>query len=120
MKQDRTPDSLKSDSKSGEASDREQLEKRKADAARRRKKRRRQQRNNIICLINVNDLAVVLALVAGAFFYVRHLRTRVSTMFAAAPAIAATATPVPSAVPKTEASDLSSAPEISETPENTQ
>ena len=120
MKQDRTPDSLKSDSKSGEASDRDQLEKRKADAARRRKKRRRQQRINRICLIIVIVLAVVLALVAGAFFYVRHLRTRVSTMFAAAPAIAATATPVPSAVPKTEASDLSSAPEISETPENTQ
>ncbi|MBQ3662577.1 MAG: LCP family protein [Clostridia bacterium] len=120
MKQDRTPDSLRSDSKSGEASDRKQLEKRKADAARRRKKRRRQQRINRICLIIVIILAVVLALVAGAFFYVRHLRTRVSTMFAAAPAIAATATPIPSPVPKNEASDPSSSPEISKTPENTQ
>ncbi|MBQ6426983.1 MAG: LCP family protein [Clostridia bacterium] len=112
---------MKQDSSPAGPADREQLEKRKADAARRRKKRLRQQRINRICLIVVIVLAVVLALVAGAFFYVRHLRKGVSTMFAAAPAAAATAVPAASAVPGTQAPDLPSEPEDSgNQPESTE
>ena len=103
MKQDSTPASSGSGSSAAEPASREQLEKRKAAAALRRKKAKRRDRVNRICLIIVIVLAVVLALVAGAFFYVRHLRTQVSTMFAAAPAAAATALPASSAAPKVQA-----------------
>ena len=120
MEQDSTPASSGSGSRSGGPEKQGQLEKRKSDAERRRKKNRRMQRIDRILLIVVIVLAVVLALVAGAFFYVRHLRTGVSTMFAAAPAATVTAAPAVSAAPKSAAEDISSDAGTADEPEITQ